>query len=403
MKKLVIAGGGFAGVWAALAASNLRRRHGAVAKDFRISLVSRDPWLTIRPRLYEDVLDDVRVPLDEVLGPAGVERIQGDITRIDAAARAIVVTGGGHDRALQYDRLVLAAGSRAHRAAIPGAEHALSVDTYREAAALGRHLAALPSMEAAPEDGRFTAVIVGAGFTGIEVATSLVARLRALAARAHAAERVRVVVVERGPAVAPDLGAGARRHIQRVFAELGIEARTAAAVSAIGPDGVTLNSSELIPAATIVWTGGLRASDLGAQLGVERDAAGRVPVDEYLRVRGVHSVYAAGDMARAMADREGGHIAPMSCQCAIPMGELAGHNAASDLFGLSAIAYAHSAYVTCLDLGEAGALFMEGWDREVRLTGFWAKVVKETINTRLIYPPRLGHVSRAASEERSAA
>lgn len=402
MKRLVIAGGGFAGVWAALAASNLRRRHDVMTKDFGIALVSRDPWLTIRPRLYEEVLDDVRVPLDEVLGPAGVERIQGDITRIDASARAIVVTGDG-DRALEYDRLVLAAGSRAHRAAVAGAEHAMSVDTYRDAAALGRHLASLPSMKLGPEDGRFTAVIVGGGFTGIEVATSLVARLRALAARVHAVERVRVVVVEREPAVAPDLGAAARRHIQRVFAELGIETRTGTEVSAIGQDGVLLNGSELIPAATTVWTGGLRASDLGAELHVDRDAAGRVPVDEYLRVRGVDGVYAAGDMARAMADPEGGHIAPMSCQCAIPMGEVAGHNAASDLLGLSASAYAHSAYVTCLDLGEAGALFMEGWNREVRLTGFWAKVVKETINTRLIYPPRPGHAARPASDERSAA
>jgi NADH dehydrogenase len=258
-------------------------------------------------------------------------------------------------------------------------------------------------MKLGPEDGRFTAVIVGGGFTGIEVATSLVARLRALAARVHAVERVRVVVVEREPAVAPDLGAAARRHIQRVFAELGIETRTGTEVSAIGQDGVLLNGSELIPAATTVWTGGLRASDLGAELHVDCDAAGRVLVDEYLRVRGVDGVYAAGDMARAMADPEGGHIAPMSCQCAIPMGEVAGHNAASDLLGLSASVYAHSAYVTCLDLGEAGALFMEGWNREVRLTGFWAKVVKETINTRLIYPPRPGHAARPASDERSAA
>ena len=99
--------------------------------------------------------------------------------------------------------------------------------------------------------------------------------------------------------------------------------------------------------------------------------------------------YAAGDVARAVA--EGGdeeHIAPMSCQCAIPMGEIAGRNAAADLLGLPPERFAHTEYVTCLDLGDAGALFMEGWSREPRLSGFWGKLMKQTINTRLIYPPR---------------
>jgi NADH:ubiquinone reductase (H+-translocating) len=113
-------------------------------------------------------------------------------------------------------------------------------------------------------------------------------------------------------------------------------------------------------------------------------------------------VYAAGDVAHAAADAAG-HIAPMSCQCAIPMGEIAGANAAAELLGGKLAPFSHSAYVTCLDLGDAGALFMEGWDREVRLTGFWAKVMKETINTRLIYPPRPGHDSRPANVVRPAA
>jgi NADH dehydrogenase len=113
-------------------------------------------------------------------------------------------------------------------------------------------------------------------------------------------------------------------------------------------------------------------------------------------VRGLSDVYAAGDVARAIADFEG-HVAPMSCQCAIPMGESAGANAAADLLGADATPFSYPSYVTCLDLGEAGALFMQGWDREVRLTGFWGKLMKETINRRLIYPPRAGHASRPAA------
>lgn len=395
MAKVVVVGGGFAGVWAALAASAQRRR---AARPLDIVLVSRDPWLTIRPRLYEDDISDTRVPLDDVLGPAGVERVEGDMRQLDRRAHEIVLADGTVTR---YDRLVFATGSVVDRAAIPGAPHAFAVDTYMEAIALQDHLTKLPSR---PDDapGRFTAVVIGAGFTGIEVATSLASRMRRVAASAGARGLARVVLVERAPSIAPDLGEHARRHVVRALARLSVEWRSGTEVTAIQADGVRLAGDERIPAATVILTGGFRANPLAAQLAEQRDAIGRVSVDAYLRVRDTEHVYAAGDVARAAAD-DAGHIAPMSCQCAIPMGEVAGANAAADLLGGQLAMFSHAAYVTCLDLGDAGALFMEGWDREVRLTGFWAKVVKQSVNTRLIYPPRPGHASRPAGDIRPAA
>jgi NADH dehydrogenase len=274
-----------------------------------------------------------------------------------------------------------------HRPPIPGAEHAFSVDTYSEALKLQRHVAALAESSATPGgEARFTAVVVGAGFTGVEVATELITTLRTVAATAAAGECARLVLVERASFAAPDLGSAARQQVEQALATLGIGVRTGHVVTAIHPDGVMLDDGEWISAATTVWTGGFRANDLAAHLPVERDAMGRVPVDGLLRIRGVDGVYAAGDVARAMADEE--HVAPMSCQYAIPMGERAGENAVADLIGLPAAPYAQPDYVTCLDLGEAGALFMQGWERDVKLTGIWAKRMKQTINNHLIYPPR---------------
>ena len=395
MPNIVIVGGGFAGVWAALAAANVRRAHPARSRDLAISLVSRDPWLTIRPRLYESTLDDVRVPLDEVLGPADVEFIRGDVARIDATGRTVVVADDAGARELSYDRLVLAAGSRLFRPPIPGIEHAFGVDTYAEATALERHLSTLGSTDG---NARFSAVVVGAGFAGIEVATTLASRVRAAAHAAGAREQARVAIVERAPVVAPDLGPAARTHVERAFSTLHIDVRRGVAVKSITPEGLTLDNGEWMPAATTVWTGGFRANDLAGQLGVPRDELGRVSVDEYLRIREVPDAFAAGDVARAIADDgDAEHIAPMSCQCAIPMGEIAGRNAAAELLRLPRERFAHTQYVTCLDLGDAGALFMEGWSREPRLSGFWAKVMKQTINTRLIYPPRPATTSRLRS------
>jgi len=383
MQRILIIGGGFAGVWAARAAARARRELAPRPSDLSITLVSRDPYLTIRPRLYEPAPERLRVPLDQALAGQGVERMEGEVTELDIAALTVSVAGAGGERRLAYDRLVLAAGSRLFRPTVPGAgEHAFSVDTHADAMALDRHLSTLAARPVGP--GRFTAIVVGSGFTGLEVATELVARLRALAGAAHATE-VRVVLVERADTVAPDLGPEPRPLVERALRELDIALHLGTSVAEVRPDGVRLLGGEWIPALTTVWAGGLRASDLTAQLGGERDALGRVTVDAALRVEGVEHVIAAGDVARAKADAT--HATLMSCQHAIPMGEVAGRNAVAGIVGAPMVRFAQPHYVTCLDLGPWGALFTQGWERTVTLTGFWAKAMKETINTRLIYPP----------------
>ena len=202
MAKVIVVGGGFAGVWAALAASSQRMR---AARPLDIAVVSRDRWLTIKPRLYEEDVSDTRVPLDDVLRPAGVERVEGHVRELDGHAHRITLADG---RVLRYDRLVLAAGSAVERAAIPGARDAFAVDSYQEAVALQEHLTMLPLRPNAP--GRFTAVVIGSGLTGIEVATSMARRMRRAAASAGADRLSRVVLLERGPTIAPDLGEHAR-------------------------------------------------------------------------------------------------------------------------------------------------------------------------------------------------
>lgn len=383
MQRILIIGGGFAGVWAARAAVQERNARGLDPSRLEIVLVSRDPYLTIRPRLYEPEPARLRVPLDLALGKARVSREEGEVTQVDVAARLVMVTGAGGTRRLGYDRLVLAAGSQLHRAGVPGvAAHAHSVDTYADAMALDAHLDTLAGRP--PHPGRFTAVVVGGSFTGLETATELVGRLRARAGTGHE-DKVRVVLVERAPVVAPELGASPRPLIERALRAQGIVVRLGTGVADVGAEGVRLDDGAWIPAATTVWAGGFRASALTAQLPVPRDALGRVEVDGTLRVLGVSHVFAAGDVARAMADAT--HTTLMSCQHAIPMGEVAGRNAVADLLGGARVTYRQPDYVTCLDLGGWGAIFTQGWDREVALTGFWAKTMKRMINTRLIYPP----------------
>ena len=150
-------------------------------------------------------------------------------------------------------------------------------------------------------------------------------------------------------------------------------------------DGVTLSSGEMLAASTVVWCAGMRANPLTADLGVDRDRLGRVPVDDYLRVNGVQDVFAAGDVAAAKMDDT--HLSVMSCQHGRPMGRFAGYNVVSDLLGEPMLPLRIPWYVTVLDLGPAGAVYTEGWDRQVVATGAEAKNTKLTINTERIYPP----------------
>ena len=257
--------------------------------------------------------------------------------------------------------------------------------------ALDRHLHRLA--DAPRSAARATVGVAGGGFTGIEAATEMPARLRAILGEDAP---IRVVIVERGDVIAPDMGANPRPVIEAALRELGVETRLGAGVAALDGTGVTLTDRERIEAATVIWAAGLRATPLTAQIPAERDGSGRLLVDRDLRVAEVPTVFATGDAAKAASD-DVGHHALMSCQHATRLGAFAGNNAAADLLGVPTSPYHQEAYVTCLDLGAAGAVFTRGWDRKVARVGANAKKVKREINTVWIYPPRADRAAALAA------
>jgi NADH dehydrogenase len=392
-KRLAIVGTGFAGLWSALSAARLLDQAGR-GGEVEIAVIAPTPELHVRPRLYEAAPAGLTAPLGELFAAVGVRFVPAWVEAIDSRGQALTLAAADGSRSrLAYDRLVLAAGSRLFRPPVPGlTEHAFSVDQLDEAATLEEHLRGLADRPDTPA--RNTVVVAGGGFTGIETAAELPERLRGLLGpRAQ----TRVIVVEQAPEIGPDLGPGPRPMILQALSELGVTLRLGVAVAGIDAEGVTLANGERIASQTVIWTAGVRASDLTRQIEAPRDALGRLHVDETLRVVGQDTVFAAGDTAHVAADAD--HLALMSCQHAIPLGRAAGHNAVADLLGLPPHRYSQPQYATCLDLGAWGAVFTEGWDRQVRFTGGVGKTVKRQINTQLIYPPPADRAAALAAAD----
>ncbi|MHA6622752.1 NAD(P)/FAD-dependent oxidoreductase [Pseudonocardia sp. DLS-67] len=352
MAHVVIIGGGFAGVWSAAGAALARGD-----ADLRVTVVAPNEHLVLRPRLYEPEPDLATVELRRILEPIGVAHVRASVSTIDTDRRVVVA---GSEQ-IGYDRLVLAAGSTLVQPhGLPGAERLFDIDTLDGARRLTDHLR--------DREG-YSAVVVGAGFVGLEAATALAARGR-------------VLLVDRSDVVGDQLGPGPREEIESALAELGVETRLGTTVTEVADGYAILSDGARVDADAVVWSVGIRASELTRQIADERDHLGRVPVDHHLRA--LPEVFVAGDTAAAVFDAE--HTVMQACQHATPLGKVAGYNAAADLLGVPLRDFTPGPYVTCLDLGGAGAIFTRGWDRKVMASGADGAAIKKGIN-QAIHPP----------------
>lgn len=381
-QKIVIIGAGFAGMYSALASRRLISQNGK-DEDIDVVVIAPEPILAVRPRLYEADPATMAAPLEALFNATGVKFVQGLAKAIDTKTKLVeVASTRGKKTQIEYSRLILAAGSHLKMPNVNGLkEHAFNVDQLQSATVLDKHLHDLAQTPNSPA--RNTVVVCGGGFTGIELAAELPARLRSILG--DEAE-TRVVVIERNPEIGPGLGPGPRPEIEKALREYGVELKLGTAVASVDDHGVTTSTGERVEASTVVWTGGMVATELTQQIPGEKDALGRLLVDKNLRGLESPEVFATGDAASAATD-DAGHTALMSCQHALMLGRSSGHNAAADLLQLPNRPYSQPVYGTCLDLGPKGAVVTSGWDRQIVFTGSQAKSVKQFINTTLIYPP----------------
>ena len=260
-QHILVIGAGFGGMWTALSATRLFDIHGH--NDVEVTVLAPQAELRVRPRFYEPNAHQLAAPIGELFDAVGVKFIKGSAETIDVEQKRVgYLDASGTQQVCSYDKLVLATGSRLALPNTPGvAEHAFDVDQIEEAVRLENHLKSLVNL---PESkARNTVVVAGGGFTGIETATEMPARLRAiLGDRAD----IEVIIVDRGEKVGGSMGAEIAKSIAEASIETGVKWRLKSSVVAVDENGVTLADGQRIDAKTVVWTTGVRASSLTEQI-----------------------------------------------------------------------------------------------------------------------------------------
>lgn len=380
-QHILVIGAGFGGMWTAVSATRLFNIHDR--NDVEVTVLAPQAELRVRPRFYEPNAHQLAAPIGDLLDAVGVKFVKGTADSIDVAQKRVgYIDASGAKQVCSYDKLVLATGSRLAIPPTSGVvEHAFDVDQIEQAVRLENHLKSLASR---PESkSRNTVVVAGGGFTGIETATEMTARLRTILGEQA---DIDVIIVDRGDRIGGSMGKEIAKSIEEASIETGVKWHLKASVESVDANGVNLSDGQRIEAQTVVWTTGVRASSLTEQIPAERDHLGRLHVDSHLKVIGQDDIFATGDVAYAASDDIGNH-ALMTCQHAIMLGRYAGNNVAAQILGVDALPYSQPKYVTCLDLGAWGAVYTEGWDRQVKLVRQEGKNLKTQINTVWIYPP----------------
>jgi NADH:ubiquinone reductase (H+-translocating) len=336
-------------------------------------------YLPLLPEVAAGILDPRRISVSLPGTLPGVRLVLGEVTSIDLAGNELVYTDP-EDRTgeLSFDRLILATGSVNKLLPIPGVtEHAHGFRGVPEALYLRDHITRQVELAAATQDederaARCTFTVVGAGYTGTEIAAQGPDFTAALAAR-HPELRgqpMRWLLLDVAPRVLPELDRRLSKTAEEVLRERGVEVLMETSVDEAGKDGVTLTTSELVPTRSLVWCVGVRPDPLVSDVGLDTEK-GRLVVDATLGVPGLPDVFACGDAAAVPDLTRTGELTAMTAQHAVRQGELAGRNVAASLGYGRQHTYKHHDLGFLVDLGAGRAaanplgIPLKGWPAKV--------------------------------------
>jgi NADH:quinone reductase (non-electrogenic) len=335
-KRVVIIGGGFAGI-----AATRALRH----TDVEIVLIDRRNHHIFQPLLYQvatAVLSpaEIAAPIRQLeVKQRNLSVLLAEVTGVDAASRTIEASSPGLGvRKIAYDYLVVAAGARpSYFGHAEFAQFAPGLKNLSDAEAIRAKILGAFELAATTEDEgerarQMTFVLVGAGATGVELAASLAqmvkVTLRGNFRRIDPAQ-ASIILLDAGKRVLPTFAEPLSRRVTRRLTKLGVKVLTGVKVETVDAEGVVAGGNR-IPSATVLWTAGVAASPIPKMLGTRTDRAGRALVDPFLKVVDAPGVFVVGDAASIMQDN---HPVPGVAQAAIQQGRYVGRLIAKELKG----------------------------------------------------------------------
>jgi len=384
MTRIVIVGGGFAGFQAA---RTLTRRLAGTGLSAEIVLINPTDYflyLPLLPEVAAGILDPRRISISLPGSLPGVRFVPGEVDRVDLGSRTVSwVDPEGRRRETGYDRLILAAGSVNKLLPVPGvADHAHGFRGLPEALYVRDHIVRQVELAATAEDAeertaRCTFVVVGAGYTGTELAAQGPDLTEALRRRHPELrdQRIRWMLVDVADRVLPGLAKRLGDTAHEVLRTRGVEVRTGESIREATTDGVQLQSGDFVPTRSLIWCVGVRPDPLIEEIGLETEQ-GRLKVDEYLHPPGHPEITACGDAAAVPDRTRPGEVTAMTAQHAVRQGRLAARNVLASLGEGRPRRYRHHDLGFLVDLGAGHAaanplgIPLSGWPAKVVTRGY---------------------------------
>ena len=335
-KRVVIVGGGFAGVNAARAL-----RHA----DADVLLIDRRNHHIFQPLLYQvatAVLSpaEIAAPIRQLeVKQRNLSVLLAEVTGVDVASSTIEASSPGlGNRKIAYDYLVVAAGARpSYFGHDEFAQFAPGLKNLSDAEAIRAKILSAFEVAATTEDEgerarQMTFVLVGAGATGVELAASLAQMVKVTLRgnfRSIDPAKASIILLDAGKRVLPTFAESLSRRVTRRLTNLGVKVLTGVKVETVDAQGVVAGGNR-IRSATVLWTAGVAASPIPKMLGAQTDRAGRALVDPFLKVVDAPGVYVVGDAASVVQNE---HPVPGVAQAAIQQGRYVGRLIAKELKG----------------------------------------------------------------------